>query len=195
MKGQWWAHKGSNLGPLPCEGNALPLSYAPGIFVYRSKASNRPLARRTTPSERGIYEVRATGVKLSALNCVRRNAVLLRRINVIWAVQSPSQKYSRSFLSQITCLSFAIPAQHRGAFRDRHGRRAGDAMDAGGAKDEGATLRTAKSCGPDAPTLASSSREASFLRVSWGRRWQTSPITGYRMHTSDSIFSAGSTKM
>ena len=28
----WWAHKGSNLGPLPCEGNALPLSYAPGIL-------------------------------------------------------------------------------------------------------------------------------------------------------------------
>lgn len=27
---EWWAHKGSNLGPLPCEGNALPLSYAPG---------------------------------------------------------------------------------------------------------------------------------------------------------------------
>ncbi len=24
----WWTHKGSNLGPLPCEGNALPLSYA-----------------------------------------------------------------------------------------------------------------------------------------------------------------------
>src|ERR1700722_18926253 len=21
----WWTHKGSNLGPLPCEGNALPL--------------------------------------------------------------------------------------------------------------------------------------------------------------------------
>jgi hypothetical protein len=21
MKAQWWAHKGSNLGPLPCEGN------------------------------------------------------------------------------------------------------------------------------------------------------------------------------
>jgi len=32
-----------------------------------------------------------------------------------------------------------------------------DAMDASGAKDEGADLRTAKSCGPDAPTLASSS--------------------------------------
>jgi hypothetical protein len=28
----WWTHKGSNLGPLPCEGNALPLSYASGIL-------------------------------------------------------------------------------------------------------------------------------------------------------------------
>jgi hypothetical protein len=34
-------------------------------------------------------------------------------------------------------------------------------------------LRTAKSCGPDAPTLASSWRE----RFRW-RRWQTSPVTG-----------------
>src|SRR5206468_829433 len=33
--GFWWAHKGSNLGPLPCEGNALPLSYAPGTSVHR----------------------------------------------------------------------------------------------------------------------------------------------------------------
>ena len=31
-------------------------------------------------------------------------------------------------------------------------------MDAGGASDEGACLRTAKSCGPDAPTLAFKSR-------------------------------------
>jgi hypothetical protein len=31
---------------------------------------------------------------------------------------------------------FRIPAQHRGAFRDRHERRAGDAMDAGCAVDE-----------------------------------------------------------
>ena len=30
---KWWAHKGSNLGPLPCEGNALPLSYAPGTVA------------------------------------------------------------------------------------------------------------------------------------------------------------------
>jgi hypothetical protein len=35
----WWAHKGSNLGPLPCEGNALPLSYAPGIWCMDKAVS------------------------------------------------------------------------------------------------------------------------------------------------------------
>ena len=35
--------------------------------------------------------------------------------------------------------------------------------------------RTAKSCGPDAPMLASSSREAFASR---GRWWQESPVTG-----------------
>jgi hypothetical protein len=42
----WWAHKGSNLGPLPCEGNALPLSYAPGIVhgpVIRSEIGGAPI--------------------------------------------------------------------------------------------------------------------------------------------------------
>jgi hypothetical protein len=64
----------------------------------------------------------------------------------------------------------------RGAYRDRHGRRARDAMDAAAFcargdrragdepvsdqqhADERRLLRTAKSCGPDAPTLASSLR-------------------------------------
>jgi hypothetical protein len=46
-------------------------------------------------------------------------------------------------------------------------------MDAVGAADESADKRTAKSCGPDAPTLASSRRKQ-FRR----RRWQKSPVTG-----------------
>ena len=50
-------------------------------------------------------------------------------------------------------------------------------MDADGALDGRCRLRTAKSCGPDAPTLASSFQEASFLQVSWGRGWQQSPVT------------------
>jgi len=46
-------------------------------------------------------------------------------------------------------------------------------MDAGGAADESADLRTAKSCGPDAPTLVSSWRN--YFRQC---RWQKSPVTG-----------------
>jgi hypothetical protein len=65
------------------------------------------------------------------------------------------------------------PTPHRGAFRDRHGRRVRDAVDASGASDEGKCLRTAKSCGPDTPTLVSSVRKV-FRR----RRWQKSPVTG-----------------
>ena len=75
-------------------------------------------------------------------------------------VQPCLQKYFRSLPTQISCISLAIPAHTQGAFRDRHERRARDAMDAGGAADESAYLRTAKSCGPDAPTLASSFAEA-----------------------------------
>src|SRR5437762_214659 len=46
-------------------------------------------------------------------------------------------------------------------------------MDADGAADEQHVRWTAKSCGSDAPTLASSRRK--YFR--W-RRWQTSPVTG-----------------
>ncbi len=50
---EWWTHKGSNLGPLPCEGNALPLSYASGN------------GEKSGPSEPAIYEVQALSVKRS----------------------------------------------------------------------------------------------------------------------------------
>jgi hypothetical protein len=69
-------------------------------------------------------------------------------------------------------LNSSRPASMRGAFRDRHGRWVRDAMDAAAAQDGRRLLRTAKSCGPDAPTLASSSRGR--LR---GRWWQESPVT------------------
>ena len=48
-----------------------------------------------------------------------------------------------------------------------------DAVDASALKDERRVKRTAKSCGPDAPTLASSWRK----RFRW-RQWQESPVTG-----------------
>ena len=36
--------------------------------------------------------------------------------NLIWGVQSPLQKYFHSHLSQITCISSAIPAYTKGRF-------------------------------------------------------------------------------
>ena len=59
----------------------------------------------------------------------------------------------------LRCLA---PLEGRIAIVTNAGR---DAVDAGSASDEGAGSRTAKSCGPDAPTLASSSRRQ--LRRRW----------------------------
>jgi hypothetical protein len=92
-------------------------------------------------------------------------------------VQPPLQKYFCSRLGQITCISLAIPSHTEGRFAIVTDVRR-DAVDARSALTKALSLRTAKSCGPDAPTLASSSREASFLQVSRGRRWQESPVTG-----------------
>jgi hypothetical protein len=45
-----------------------------------------------------------------------QNAVLLKRIKVIWVVQSFLQKYSGSHLTQITCISLAVPSHTEGRF-------------------------------------------------------------------------------
>src|SRR5438552_9301422 len=74
---QWWTHKGSNLGPLPCEGNALPLSYASGIFVRDRGPVNWQSIEPYTSSVTAIYEVQARGVKLIARNHAEASARLL----------------------------------------------------------------------------------------------------------------------
>jgi hypothetical protein len=64
-------------------------------------------------------------------------------------VQPPSQKYSGSLLTQITSISFAIPAHTKGRFAIV--TDVGSGCDGRGcATDERVILRTAKSCGPDA---------------------------------------------
>ena len=65
------------------------------------------------------------------------------------------------------------PGPHKGAFRDRHGRRVGMRWTRAAPLTRALILRTAKSCGPDAPTLASSWRKKFHQR-----RWQSSPVTG-----------------
>src|ERR1700755_960096 len=58
----WWAHKGSNLGPLPCEGNALPLSYAPG----NDGARRAETLGRSTPPVRA-RDLRSRGYQCQAI--------------------------------------------------------------------------------------------------------------------------------
>jgi hypothetical protein len=112
----WWAHKGSNLGPLPCEGNALPLSYAPGIFARDQKPKRRRIGQYA-PSEPAIYEGWAIGVKLSAPGALRQNTKFLSRINVIWVVQSHLQKYIGFHRTQITSRTHSVPFLTRGVSR------------------------------------------------------------------------------
>jgi hypothetical protein len=75
---------------------------------------------------------------------------LFNRIKLMLPVQSP---FVKIFLFPSDANHLHIPRHpgpHKGAFRDRHERRVRDAMDASGAADESAILRTEKSCGPDA---------------------------------------------
>jgi len=69
---------------------------------------------------------------------------------LIWVVQSPSQKYSGSLLTQITCISLAIPAHTKGRFAIVTNVRRGMRWTQAALLTRVLTLRTAKSCGPDA---------------------------------------------
>jgi hypothetical protein len=95
---------------------------------------------------------------------MRGEANLLNRIKLMLAVQSPLAKIF-SFPSDPNHPHISHrsdPMEGRIAIVTDAGR---DAVDAGCALDEGAGLRTAKSCGPDASTLASSW----WRRLRWRR--------------------------
>jgi len=75
-------------------------------------------------------------------------------------VQPLLQKYSDFPKTQIGLYPLpSRPTEGRFAIVTDAGR---DAVDARSARDESAFLRTEKSCGPDTPTLVSSSRKATF---------------------------------
>jgi len=86
-------------------------------------------------------------------------------------VQTYRQKYTASHFTQIRNISIASRFFERGVSRSSRTWEAGCDGRFGGAR-RAALMRTAKSCGPDAPTLALSSSE-----VSDGRRWQQGPVT------------------
>src|SRR5579863_8197231 len=70
-------------------------------------------------------------------------------------VQPPFEKYFCFSEMQIRCMFRAVLSRKRGVAQ-RHQRWVRDAVDALATQDGRRRKRTAKSCGPDAPTLASS---------------------------------------
>jgi hypothetical protein len=109
--------------------------------------------RRSTPDiDFEAYVVRRAAACVAP--DVREKPDLSKRFNLICPVQSPRKKFPALPESQITGLSLAVTSPG-GAYRDRHGRGMG-CGGRRGAFDEQRVRRTAKSCGPDAPALASS---------------------------------------
>jgi hypothetical protein len=73
------------------------------------------------------------------------------------SLSSLQSKNNSLYQKRKSGLWFVHPAlMRRGASADRHERWTRDAMDALEPEDERRTKRTAKSCGPDSPTLGSS---------------------------------------
>ncbi len=97
--------------------------------------------------------------------------ILPGRANQLTVKPHP-QKYSDFQKNANQCVYPLCPVPLRGALRNvtNAGR---DAVDADGALTNGALRRTAKSCGPDTPTLVSSCAE--FIRMSDGGNKARSP--------------------
>ena len=105
-----------------------------------------------------LFEADRTAPSASLFRASPSVARSARRANHAKPVSSPAAKNVRLALSakSLALLRASCPA--RGALRDRHERWVQDAMGAATSDDEWCCLHTAKSCGPDASTPASSSR-------------------------------------
>src|ERR1700686_2032666 len=71
-----------------------------------------------------------------------------------------SEKWLAARPKSVVHIRRPVPLEGRFAIVTSAGR---DAMDAGGASDEGISRGRKKACGPDTPTLVSSSRRATFV--------------------------------
>jgi hypothetical protein len=93
--------------------------------------------------------------------CRAKSATLPRRANhfrLAEIVSSPSHKNISVLPKHELGYTIGHPVPARGAFRERHRRRGGDAVDAVATRDGRCLLRMAKSCGSGTLRLVSSSQ-------------------------------------
>ena len=108
------------------------------------------------PRLRGAGRSGTRSLDRSGSSALRAEGDLLNRIKLIWVVQSPLQKFFAFRLTQISCISLAIPAHTKGRFAIVTNVGLGMRWTREALLTSALILRTVKSCGPDAPTLASS---------------------------------------
>jgi hypothetical protein len=90
---------------------------------------------------------------------VRGDSNFLKQFNVIWVVQSFDEKYFASRFPQISGFFVASRTHKEGRFAIVTNVGSGMRWTLRLCVDERSLERTAKSCGPGAPTLALSFRE------------------------------------
>jgi hypothetical protein len=153
---------------------------------------------RTTGRSVRLSRIWPARVDLGSAKSLRQSADFMRRFKVIWVVQSlrkniclrrrknsERMRAMRKLPVVLICRNPTalpsppnqrqirrVPPSPRGAYASSRTLRR-DAMDALAAQDERRLRRTAKSCGPDTPTLVSS-----LWKLFRRRRWQKSPVTG-----------------
>jgi hypothetical protein len=142
-----------------------PPDDAIGLPIGRDKAEQQPRTRSVTPAHPDlICPTRQVRCRARS-ECMR----VMRKLPVVPICRNPSALPLPPNQRQI---SRRPVLDKRGV--SRSSRTLGAGCDGRGSDARrAALLRTAKSCGPDAPTLASS-----LQVVTCRRRWQKSPVTG-----------------
>src|SRR5262245_34545940 len=115
-----------------------------------SPAPRESIAHRTLPSPR------SASAKASISHARKRE--FCKPFQVDFGRPVAAREIYRFTCDPDRWLHHIIPPQEEGRTRDRHDTRGGTAVDADALQRRTAFLRTAKSCGPGAPTLALSSR-------------------------------------
>jgi hypothetical protein len=146
----------------------MPVRHAAGCRRSKVRECMREFDREAAGSLEGAVTADVMQVTVRLNPASKPPSQTTRRANQVarcfLAVQPRLKKHFGFSETQISCRTPAVPSHSEGRFAivTNAGR---DAVDANHATDESVCLRTAKSCGPDAPTLASSRRSDPPVRV------------------------------